>query len=290
MDESTKHERFHEDKLIINPSATYDYFHPIENGRNRFGNRIFRSPELAYLSGREKIPTKAALLISPAGDSFIKNNKGILSDIDKGLRQLEPNVLAFFSRQRNAEAKPIELGNGRRMSYLTSGAQSHVFLLEVDQGKYVVKIRNTRTPEWFSVFQPYINEVLQVQSLQADLGNEFAKLGIALPTYLFASGQIECIKFEEGEHPTRQEVGRIGNRLRDITYDYIDKEIQAGNKLWNNVKVDVKNTPQYKVFGKTSTMTNNMIRNSEGKLVWIDMLIYESFYFMLLKAIGVRKK
>lgn len=288
MDESTKHERFHGNKLTTNPLATYDYFHPTENGKDRFGNRIFKSPELAYLSGREKTPTKAALLISSAGNNFIQNNNGILSDIDKGLIQLGPSVLSLSFGQKNVEINPVELGNGRKMSYLASGAQSHVFLLEANQEKYIVKMRNPKLPELFSIFQPYINAMLQVQSVQADIGDELSKLGVVLPTYLFASGQVVCIKFEEGKHPVKKEVDGIKDQLRDITYEYINKEMRAENKLWNNVKVDLKNIP-HRVFGKTSNLTTNMIKNSEGKLVWIDMFKYESLWLKLLKPLHLNQ-
>lgn len=74
--------------LETNPEVSIRHFKPLEGGRDRFGNRFFKSPELAF-TDREGEKSKAGLLLSKTGEEFIKNNPGILRKLEEGLIELE---------------------------------------------------------------------------------------------------------------------------------------------------------------------------------------------------------
>ncbi len=85
--------------------------------RDRFGNRAFASSELAYRD-REGKETKSALLVSQAGERFLKENSGILHELDRALKmEMEKTRDARFKESH-------DLGSGRSLQYLGSGGQS----------------------------------------------------------------------------------------------------------------------------------------------------------------------
>jgi hypothetical protein len=232
--------------------------------RDRFGNRIITSQKMAY-KDREGNETRAGLLVSIEGERFIKENKGILDDIDRGLRELK------FGAEGSPEK--LDLGNGRVLEFLGVGGQSNIFILEINSKKFLVKKRSSREgfirPE-----QPYVNEMLQTQSLATDLKQEFEGLGVELPTFLFASGQIAVREFVEGEMPRLREYEKLGQTLEPTVSDYIEKQKNENNMLWNNVNLDMfVYLPGRKLYDLNN---DNWIKKQDGKLVSIDPFAYDS--------------
>lgn len=103
--------------LVVNQNAEFDLFHPVVGIRDRFGNKIFSSKLLAYPNRREKASVKAALLMSPSGESFVKRNPGILRDIDRGIQALGPLVEKLDIHDKAIVKPTFELRAGRKLSY-----------------------------------------------------------------------------------------------------------------------------------------------------------------------------
>lgn len=264
--------RFQDDALHRNPDAPLQHFLPLkvpegsrQIPRDRFGNRIFSSANKSYLD-RKGEPTKAALLVSPAGELFIKENPGILNDIDRGIVELTD------TGQLGTYWTSIYLGKERKMQRLLNGrgSQSLVYLLKTADKKYVVKKKNPQARLHEDVSQPYINEMLQTQALATDLKQELTTAGVAMATHFFASGQVSCAQFEEGQHPkpeylkekTNDLIGEVQNYIRSQTSD-----------LWENIDQDAKvydYSPTRIVF-----RTDNFIQKPDGTLVWIDPFLYD---------------
>src|SRR6266498_438957 len=242
IDTSSSRPRFKEDAFHENPQAVLRHFTPLplQEGetipRDRFGNRVFTSADKGYVD-REGKETKAAILVSPKGETFIKANLGILNDINKGLISLTTNLKPDSQWETIDE---IDLGKNRKMKKMSEAGQSNIYLLETDSEKYVVKIKadNPRTKD-NPPSQPYINEMLQSQMIATDLSSELNEAGISMPTFLFASGQVSCTKFENGEHPNTQE---LSNKL----YEFIPKvQTYMRNQqtdLWQNIAQDAIKT------------------------------------------------
>lgn len=72
-------ERYLPEEVFKEPNATVRHFAPEKGQRDRFGNRLFVSRNLAYLDGVGK-EVKAGILISPEGQKFITQNLGILKE------------------------------------------------------------------------------------------------------------------------------------------------------------------------------------------------------------------
>jgi len=260
--------RFHPIELIEDPNTQVKHFEPILNARDRFSNRIFSSPNFAYRD-REGEKVKAALLVSLEGEEFIRANKDVLNDIDKGLSFMQRLSLA----DKNGKQRRIDLGTGRSLSYLTSGGQSDVYLLETQTGRYVVKILKPNRARDTDASQPYINEMLQVQSIKTDLKGQLDRLGVEMPTFLFASGVVSCTEFVDGVIPERFEVSPVSGSLKDIVRRYADEKRKT-NSLWKKIAADIT-TPAGN--NKDILKTDNFIkRKKDGKLVWVDPLYYSS--------------
>lgn len=230
--------------------AEVKHFTPVNRLEDRFGNRVFRSRELIY-SDRSHSSVRAALLVSPKGREFIRSNPRILSNIDSGLAILEDEKIA-------------ELASGRRLERWKSGSQSRVNLLTVDGQKKVMK---TQSSSLYS--QPFINEMLQVQSLQADLGDQLGQFNVEMPTFLFASGQVSCIKFIDGEEAVENDLRPFVGKLYRIVENYVRDQNKGGNKLSTGVFVDLM-----KFYPTTQIRANNFVKTPDRKLVWIDPFFF----------------
>lgn len=256
--------RYADSKLVIDKSARIKHIVRQEENRDIFGNRIFTSADKAY-QDREGDNVKAGLLISPEGESFVRTNPGILTNIDKGLVELEYTLEKDTFKRKTQ----VDLGEGRKMTYLTAHGQSSVYLLEVGKEKYIVKTKNYASGETFATAaQPYINEMLQTQTLAHSLKNKLAEINISLPTYMFASGQISCMKFEEGNKPEMQEYRESFEKLRQLSSDYILQQQNNDVDLWKNMAVDLD---------LRTDVTRNFKKRSDGSLVWIDPFLYDAF-------------
>jgi hypothetical protein len=282
--EFTQNSRFGEKQLETNPDAPIRHFRPLPltEGqtvqRDRFGNRLFTSPEKSY-NDRENEENKAALLVSPKGEAFIKANLGILQDIDRGLQSLN---VEEKRGSVNSDLSEIDLGNGRKLEALTipgktEGSQSVVFLLQTETGKYAVKVMKHIPIESTPISQPYSNEMLQTQAIALDLRDELAQQDIEMPTFLFASGQVSCTEFVEGECPQPDEWAPHISRIHPQIASYIAAQREQGNTLWNGTTLDFYQPHAY-MEDRLVLRTDNVIKRPDGKFVPVDYIIMDDSY------------
>ena len=252
--------KFGEGQLFNSKTAPLRVFRTELNGRDQFGNRIFVSPIAAYLN-REKEESRAALLVSPKGESFIRTHKGILKDIDLGLALLSKDTSKTPTYHPSNNSSGIQ-----EIKYVDEGSQSIVYSLLTNGDKYALKVRNPSTKEYLSVSQPYINEMLQMQTLQKDLGEEIGKLGVIIPDYLFASGLVGFQEFVEGKNATVGEIDKIWRPLHELMFNYMTS--QSG-PLWRGVATDLLH-----FIEGGAIRPDNFIKRADGTFVWIDMFKY----------------
>ncbi|MFA6016709.1 MAG: hypothetical protein WC744_01320 [Patescibacteria group bacterium] len=249
---------FAKNQFTFNPDATpFKHFIPENLGHDKFGNRMFASPNFSYLD-RENQPTKAGILISRLGDEFIKANPKILIDLDRAFEKLENTELPSEARK-----KGVGVGSKGTLKLLTVGGQSNVYLLEIGSQKYISKTKrpSSKKEEFLSnVNQPYINEMLQTQNLEFDLREELKQFNINLPDYLFASGQVSLVKFEEGKECYLPSIYDVIRGLEQVVRNYILKQRKSNNKLWNGIVVDSR--------------FDNFLEKGDGKIIWIDPFRY----------------
>lgn len=238
--------------LFSSSETVIEHFQPDESGKDRFGNRFFPSKE-GLASG---------LLVSPAGEKFIKTNPHILTDLSQGLALATSDSFAGYPK------KFVDIGPGRKIRYFDSGGQSAVFIMDVLGSQYLVKLKKAPAPGLGDATQPYINEILQMQSLAKDLAPNLEELGVRLPDYLFASPTVAVRKYEEGEEPKEEEIREKFIKLGTIVTNYIAEQKNLGNSLWDNIAVDMKSP-----LG--DLQTKNFIRKTSGELVWIDPVYYQ---------------
>lgn len=300
--------RFHNEFLFADPNAPLEHIDLPESiyeepgskiQRDQFGNRVFASKEQAF-ENKEGQLSKAALLVSEAGEQFIKGYPGILRDINNGLIALEEVEKQEYQKERDSVYSPqfyerkrrssswLELGDGRSMAKYAEGNQSAVYALRLPKPTgagegydfYILKTHlypNKTAPESIkemSVDQTYKDEMLQTQSLIKARQAEYESIGITLPEYLFASSEMSCVKATPAETRTVPNMdARIYTALT-IAQDFIKKEKQAGNALWNNVYVD----DLHKREGLSSAYLlprGNFSPRQDGTLVWIDPFKYQ---------------
>lgn len=250
-------------KAITNNTewAEVKHFHPVKNGRDRFGNRLFVSPDLAYFD-RTKDKIKAGILISPAGEELIKKHPGILKQID--------SAILLSKDMHTGEVVPI--GEDMTLEAIEGGNQSRVYVLTLGENgkeKYVIKIHQ---PSAF-IHQPYINEMLQSQSVATDLEDELSSLGVEMPTFLFASGQVSCSKYEDedGNYNALNDHEKF-KKLADLLVEYI-KEKRDIDLLWANIKIDL---PVYNDDLLRDKIYADFRSKSDGTVVWIDPFCHRS--------------
>lgn len=254
--------RYADPRLVRDELAEIKHIVGQEGNRDIFGNRIFTSDDKAY-QDREGDNVRAGLLISLEGESFVRTNPGILTNIDNGLIELEYTLEKDTFKRKTQ----VDFGEGRKMTYLTAHGQSSVYLLEVGKEKYIVKTKNYAAGETFATAtQPYINEMLQTQTFARDLKDRLTEINIHLPTYMLASGQISCMKFEEGNKPKMQEYRESFERLYQLSSEYIQRQQNDDVGLWKNVAVDLD---------LKTDVTRNFIKKSDDSLVWIDPFLYQ---------------
>ena len=163
--------RFAKDFLHQNPKAPLlRHFIPVTEAgakipRDRFGNRVIASQASSYFD-REGTETKAGLLMSIEGEEFIKSNRGILSDIDKGVHTI------IQGEKEGSSGSSVNLDHGGNLTVFspdTSPKQSKHFILDLKGEKYLVKIKNReQNYDDSDITQPFVNEMLQGQSIGTD--------------------------------------------------------------------------------------------------------------------------
>ncbi len=248
---------FAKDKLVTGQGAEFQYFEPVAGGRDRFGNRIFKSPDLVY-TNREGQLVNAAFLVSPEGEQMIKRHPGILRDINEALIKLnQPTTFRI----------PYDMGQGRKIEWRTQGGQSLIYRMDLEEDSYIIKreIHKERKDE-YNPSQPYLNEMLQCQAMEADLKQEFDRFGIHLATFLFASGQISCTKYEGKDWPRQEDFGNRGVEFGNLISDYVQQQQEKGNTLWNKIKPDL--------HGILGIKNVNFIKKADDSIVMIDPFYY----------------
>lgn len=233
-----------------------------DSGRDRFGNRVFRSPELSY-QDREGEEVKSALLVTQLGENLVRSFPRILKDISTALEKLSPKRINGALLLGRPKDPVIDLGNGRRVLCLAAGSQSIVYLLEVPGAKYILKTHLS----YSQVHQPYINEMLQVQSLEEECGKDLETLGVAFPRFLFASGQMICTEYVPKEAMLSKDFEPTYYAVATTAEHAAARQKQGKNSaLWKNVLVDK--------IHRGGVPRANFREREDGTLVWIDPIAY----------------
>ncbi len=235
--------------LSISPK----HFERKNDGKDRFGNRLFVSGKYSYIDKNDHM-VRAGILISPLGESLIKDNPGILKLIDFGLSK----------KQRK-----VSLGVNIELLYKIHGTQSLVFILKISGKSYAIKTPNVTEGDP-GLGQPYINEMLQTQALASDLKSDLEKIGIQMQTFYFASGQVSCTQFEEDslERLDDKDYQKL-EQLWFLVTSYLNKQQIEGNELWKGIELDNPTNP--------STAKRNFIKRKDGVLVWVDPFKFDRF-------------
>jgi hypothetical protein len=248
---------FAKDTLGTGQGAEFPYFAPVAGGRDRFGNRLFKSPDLVY-TNREGQLVQAAFLVSPKGEQLIKRHPRILRAINEALIKLnQPTTFRI----------PYEMGQGRKLEWRTQGGQSVIYRMDLEEDSYIIKReRQKERKAEYNPSQPYIHEMLQCQAMEADLKQEFDRLGIHLATFLFASGQIACTQYEGKDWPRPEDFGNRGVAFGHVISQYIQQQQEKGNTLWHNIKPDIQ--------GILGIKHVNFIKQTDDSIVMIDPFYY----------------
>ncbi len=260
--------RFLVDELSKGVDAEILHFEPVSGGRDRFGNRVFSS-ELSYRDA-DRRDVKSALLVSRQGEDFIRQNPGILSDLDRGMNALVSEMKTMKFKFFGASKLEIDLAKNRHLSLLGGGNQSQVFVLEVSNKKFAIKTPVSLSAKYAMYSQPYINEMLQIQTIQESLGPELEKANVYLPEPFFASGHISCTNYVDGDtgimdSKTRERV--VG--ACDKVLNFVETKRRSGDPLWKNVDVDW--------IGGDRPPLINMIQRGE-KIFWVDPVFHNESY------------
>ncbi len=169
-----------------------------ETHRDRFGNRVFSSRKNAYFD-REGNENRSILLVSPDGQDLLRSTPGILKTLEQFLAHSGPRL----EQHRviiDKEAHTILEGRGR-IEYLAGGNQSLVYRVDIDDRSFVLKIHLPHS----NVHQPYVNEMLELQSFGTDCAHDLSSLGVALPRVFFATNDVILEEFVPNELPRSEE-------------------------------------------------------------------------------------
>ena len=240
--------------FVIKPDAPSPFFEPVEGSHlDRFGNRLHLSPQFAY-KNREDVLIRAALLVSPIGRKLISVHRGILRRIEDALTEDPEGTAPSRSLADGVTLSPME----------DLGFNSIPRRLDVDGKSYVIKTPRPIPPDQRKVNQqPYIAEMLQIAALSRDLENDFQRYGIDLCIPIFASGQVSCAEFIDGDLPRDSFFETHCVWLYKKLTEYINGQVSSGNLLWKNVNVDTSN--------------GNFKRTGDGRHTWFDPLFYDPF-------------
>ena len=236
----------------------YPYFEPTDRGTfDRFGNRILQSPFYSFTT-KEETHQSAALLLSPEGQTLVRKHKGLLRMVDRGIARITSGKQDY-----------VNWGEGENQISLEtmdlSGTQSEVYLLIIGKERYLIKKMKWRenVVDSDDVRQPYINAMLQAQAVQRDCGTELGEIKVRLPTYLFASINTCCVRFEEGQAATAEDLKPKITGLTARLVDYID-EAEKSSSLWKGVVPDCVSLEPVRI------RTENFIKARDGKFVLVN--------------------
>ena len=253
-------------QLLFRPK--FKHFKPTNNGHDQFGNRLFSARREGLYAptyiDREGKKYKAALLISSEGEKLIKENGGILNDIDQGILAINHSEWEVYPSKKHPE---------RSLHKIWTEAHTHLARLRIEKNEYLLKwLDQEKLAEQLYAYQPFINEMLQMQDLQKRFGEQLLQkdINVILPTYFFASGFLVCKSYEPGEPPsaTPEIVKRIDKAMETVM-QYVWKQREIKGSLWENVHFDTADW-----FTGRMIRTNNFILRPDNKLAWIDVFAY----------------
>jgi hypothetical protein len=236
-------------------AAKLKHFSPDTDNHDRFGNRIFTSPDTAYWDRQGNL-TKSNLLVSNSGQEFIHSHHGILKQLESGLSILHSNQ----------ELTTLPLAAGSLQKY-RCGHQSEVYLLELED-KYIIKTQQPYT----DIDQPYVNEMLQTQTVAAEFNRYLTDFQFGFQRFLFASSFISCTAYEPGCYPTEQELETPQVAMMcSMVEQYVNQKQLEADPLWKNIIVD------YQYYDIEGWRINNFIQRPDGYTIWIDPFFYSTF-------------
>lgn len=246
-----------------------EHFQPIKGPKDQFGNVIFSSPSLAYYDKNLK-ETKAALLVSESGQRLIKNHSGLLQSIDQGLRHLSYGLPSRFKQQ-------VDLKSGGTLERYLSGDLSQVFLCRLEGQKLIVKIpvSGKSRKKILSIqnppSQPYIDEMLQIQTLADTFQEELQTAKMRFPNFFFTSSHVLCQEFIEKASSPESSFDLNSRRLQLLetmqTYVYSNS-----NSLWQGIMTDWTS----QLSEMTKIYKPNCIEEPGGFLVLVDPFFFQS--------------
>lgn len=228
---------------------------------NKFGNERLRSSILTQ--NKENRFLHSDILVSQKGKEFIDKNRGVLSNLDDLFAKLQEEKTSF--KDFNSA-----FSDGSFIQYIDSGNNSNVFKLTMRSGdEYAIK---TKRPDAKKTWQPYDNEMLQVQLLKLHLKKTLNLVNADLPEYLLASSDITIREFVDGERSATTDTKPLVKVIKEAR-EFIKKGAKK-DMLWKDVYLDigvVKNSYGDEVI---TVSPRDVVKTPEGKLIWIDPLVY----------------
>ena len=231
-----------------------------KGAKDRFGNQYLTSKEFSYGSNGQE--TSAGILISPEGQKFIAEHPKILHDIDKNLACLESG-----SEMDATHGIFFDHNQSCFLQKKAKGSQSNFYVLALGQEKYAIKTHVTHNLIRKKIDQPYVNEMLQTQSISQDLKSELEDLNIRMSSFIFASGQVSCTKYEEKSGDYSKITSFRLTKFFNLLSSYIKKKQKERDPLWQNIIVDSN--------GNLETILRNFIVERDEEMVCVDPFIYE---------------
>lgn len=226
----------------------------------QFGNQLFISPNLSFrenyfqqISGDRRA---ARLLIATEGQELFGRHKKLLSQLDRALS-------AINTSQRETDVRTLSNLN---LEQLNSSGQAISYRTQIGVDDLKVREIQSVGPKIDGVAQPLYKEMLQVQTATRELKPQLEELGIELPLYYFASGQVALMRFELGDYPAiTPEFEEKVIKFKSILDQYIRQKKIQQDPAWSLVKSDVIDP------GDQQVRVNNFIqRSSDGAIVCID--------------------
>jgi hypothetical protein len=199
-------------------------FDSTQGTRDMYGNRIFTSSGSEYIDRLGNV-NRAFLLVSPDGQELLGRHRWVLNDIGNGLTAISDQL---------TEGRSLSVREGRDIQILfAGGAQSSVYLFELNREKYVVKKRKKKEVGESDITQPYVNEMRQTQEIQSALRDELIRLGVSLQTFLFATPEVACVRYEEGVALAEDyfQLEDVASRLNALLKQYVEEQKNKGRQL-----------------------------------------------------------
>lgn len=238
----------------------------IDHRAEFFHNKRFTFPEQKILDreGNQKSPS---LLISQEGRTVIAENKNFLQGLKEALKIVESREQkVFLSTEGTLFSNPEKK---QSLSFVAEGSQSQVFHYGVSDQEFIIKIMKESDSTLDDLSQPYQNEMLQIQALHENLGNQLNKLGILLPKTFFASDTVSCSEYIDGRTPTNEELPHsLIYELFQVINQFIDAQKKLDSSgIWDGIQVDIYS----KLNG---TRLDNFRITQEGKIYLIDPFLF----------------